>query len=196
MLPRIASVFLLVAPFALGCSASTSSTDSQHESTDTSSIPQTFSSYCVGTLKSDKPLLAETSTGGWTSDGTVAESGSRFLVAWEQKYVGYVVRADGSAARIDPGFGHQLEKGADFDADCTINSFTEIHEVVLGDSHLYSSKDLKGTSCTVQAGTEVLPDSFVGGDVGMLDSKGTRCASFNPAFSKDLRVVALIPKGG
>jgi hypothetical protein len=152
-------------------------------------------------LKVDKNLLTA-SNGGWGGNGSMhVASGTRFLVAPEfDQWQGYVLSSDGSAYKIDAGFGHGLAKDVDFSSDCAtdaaLHDFTQTRDVVLASPKLYAKQDLSGDACTLDAGTTMTNfsyDSAGSGPVSVSSNEIQAKCGLGIAYATVFEYASLIP---
>lgn len=167
MLSRACALLLLAAPLAVA--ACSSSDSSQGGGPDASKLAPYTAKYCTGTLKTDQKLQTPMTWGGaWQGDGTlVAHAGAQFIVSAEfDQWLGYAMESDGTPVRISGDATKGLTKDVDFTSDCATDAkrtdaFSG-HAVVLSPATLYANKELSGTPCTLDAGTELTNYSYAG----------------------------------
>lgn len=130
------------------------------------SPPAAFAKYCTGTLLVDKRLMKGMGANAWRSDGSTAGAGTKFLVSpgygqWE----GFLILVDGAPAKLAVDYEKRLVKDTDFTSDCATDPAAShsSREVVLARSTIYPNKELTGTACVLEPGTEFTSYSFAGG---------------------------------
>jgi hypothetical protein len=132
-------------------------------------------------------------SGGWITDGSTAGAGTTFLVSPDfGKWEGYVFASDGSPRKVDADFKTGLVKDTDFTSDCAVDpsaSSDKKHTVVLAKANIYANKDLTGTPCVIDAGTELTNYMFEGGFSGPASISSNEIkakCSLDKGYSSDL----------
>ncbi len=166
-------------------------------------IPAPFAKYCTGTLKVDRQLMTPMPPGGWTSDRTTASAGSKFVLSpsfghWE----GYVFREDGAAAKISTSHSIGLVKDTDFTSDCAIDtsssgSSDSRRTVLFAKATIFVDKNLGGSSCTLESGTELTKFDYAGGfsGPGTLSSAEVKAkCGWDTGYSNDILYAYVLVK--
>jgi len=154
------SLFLVIASvFTAACSSSSQPAPTNGQTS------AALSKYCTATLTNDHALMLPQKGGAWVGDGSArASAGTTFyLGASFERWVGYVLRADGTPAEIDADFGKGLVAGTDFSSSCADPAklvSIDRHFVLLADTKLYNSAALTGAACMIAAGTELAAYSY------------------------------------
>jgi len=198
MISRLAQLACLALPLIAfaGCSSADSSSGG-----GAGAIPAAFSKYCIGTLKTEQKIMHPMGPGAWMGTGDKVGAGAQILIAPDfGSWGAFLMDSNGGPLKVSPAdHSKGLVRDVDFTADCApaaIPSFSDpaIKRVTLGKATLYANKELTGTACTLDAGTEFSSYMYSGGgdvaEVSAAEIK-TKC-SFDKAYTKDLLVGELI----
>ena len=186
--------FLAIPLFALACSSSSAAPAGAGAGGGTAGGQPgpAFAAYCTGTLLTEQKILHPAGAGAWLGNGMKVPAGTPFLVASEYgMWGGFVVDGAAAPARIEGDFAKGLVKGTDFVADCATDSAVsspKIKRVLLAQATFHPNKDLSGTACTLDAGTELanLNFSSLGGAATVsADAIQAKCG-LSVAYSNDM----------
>lgn len=189
---RLATALLLVAPLSVAACSS----DSDAGPPISSDLSR-FARYCTGTLKVEKTLMVPVGAAAWMGDGSAkAPAGTTFLVAEGfSRFEGYVIRTDGSPAKISADFKAGLVKDVDFTSECADLAAAD-RTVLLSDATFFANPERTGTACKLEAATELTSFSFMSsGDYAKVSAEQikTTCA-LDVSYSSDIHYGSLLPR--
>jgi hypothetical protein len=198
MIAHIAKLVAVALPLA-ALAACSSSTDSGPGTSAT--IPAAFSKYCSATLKTEQKVMNPMGPGAWMGTGEKVPAGTKILLSEDfSAWGGYAIKSDGGPLKISAADRTKgLVKDVDFTSDCApaaVPKFGDatIKTVTLAKATFYATKELTGTACTLEAGTEFSNYGITGGgDVSEVFANQIKeKCSLDKAYSKDLLTGGLV----